>query len=173
DHRQAEVEPFADGVVAAVGDEEVALRQDRWLRQELVAVHARAEPHLVLERAHRDDDFLPQPSILPQCDLLITHGGNNTICEGFHFGLPMIGLPLFWDQYDNAQRLAETGFGARLATYDWTDDELAATVDRLLADKELKARLGAVAGALQRQPGSVKGADLIERLALTGEPVLR
>ena len=116
------------------------------------------------------DEFLPQPSILPQCDLLITHGGNNTICEGFHFGLPMIGLPLFWDQYDNAQRLAETGFGARLATYDWTDEELAATVERLLADDGLKARLRTVAAAVQSQPGSVKGADLIEHLALTGEP---
>lgn len=67
------------------------------------------------------DLFLPQPSILPQCNLLIKHGGNNTTCEGFHFGLPMIGLPLFWDQYDNAQRLKETGFGVRLPTYDWTE----------------------------------------------------
>jgi len=117
------------------------------------------------------DEFLPQPSILPQCDLLITHGGNNTVCEGFHFGLPMIGLPLFWDQYDNAQRLAETGFGARLATHEWSDDELIATVDRLLADKRLKARLRTVAATVQSRPGSVRGAGLIERLALTGAPV--
>ena len=118
------------------------------------------------------DEFLPQPSILPQCDLLITHGGNNTICEGFHFGLPMVGLPLFWDQYDNAQRLAETGFGARLPTYDWTAEELAGTVERLLADEALRVRMAEIAVALQAKPGSLQGADLIERLALTGEPVL-
>ena len=118
------------------------------------------------------DEFLPQPSILPQCDLLITHGGNNTICEGFHFGLPMIGLPLFWDQYDNAQRLQEAGFGARLPTYDWEQDELIATVERLLGDEELQARMKGIAAEVQAEPGNVKGADLIERLALTGEPVI-
>jgi MGT family glycosyltransferase len=118
------------------------------------------------------DAFLPQPSILPQCDLLITHGGNNTVCEGFSFGLPMIGLPLFWDQYDNAQRLAETGFGARLPTYDWSEAELVGTVERLLADDGLRARMGAIATAVREQPGEVRGADLIERVALTGEPVL-
>jgi MGT family glycosyltransferase len=117
------------------------------------------------------DRFLPQPSILPQCDLLITHGGNNTVCEGFHFGLPMIGLPLFWDQYDNAQRLRETGFGERLPTYDWTEDELMGTVDRLLADEELRATMRANAGAIGADPGRIKGADLIERLLATGEPV--
>jgi len=119
------------------------------------------------------DEFLPQPSILPQCDLLITHGGNNTVCEGFHFGLPMIGLPLFWDQYDNAQRLQETGFGARLPTYDWTEEQLVGTVERLLADDALRGRMRTIAADVRAQAGSAKGADLIERLALTGRPVTR
>jgi MGT family glycosyltransferase len=119
------------------------------------------------------DQFLPQPSILPQCDLLITHGGNNTVCEGFHFGLPMIGLPLFWDQYDNAQRLDETGYGVRLPTYDWSDDELAAAVNRLLADEDLTARMATISVAVRAEPGRVKGADLIERVAMTGQPATR
>ena len=108
------------------------------------------------------DRFLPQPSILPQCDLLITHGGNNTLGEGFHFGLPMIVHPLFWDQYDNAQRVDETGFGVRLRSYEWTDEELIGAVDRLLADDGLRRKMREIAGRLQASPGAVKGADLIE-----------
>ena len=119
------------------------------------------------------EEFLPQPSILPQCDLLITHGGNNTTSEGFNFGLPMIGLPLFWDQYDNAQRLQETGYGVRLPTYDWTEAQLVGAVDRLLGDDDLRGRMRANAAAIQASPGRVQGADLIERVLRTGEPVPR
>jgi MGT family glycosyltransferase len=111
------------------------------------------------------EEFVPQPSVLPQVDLVITHGGNNTTTECFHFGKPMIALPLFWDQYDNAQRIDETGFGARLATYEFDDEELAATVDRLLADGDLRGRMAAIATRLQASPGTVRAADLIERVA--------
>jgi UDP:flavonoid glycosyltransferase YjiC (YdhE family) len=126
---------------------------------------------MTLHDGQYGDEFLPQPSILPQCDLLITHGGNNTTCEGFHFGLPMIGLPLFWDQYDNAQRLQETGFGRRLPTYDWTEEQLAGAVNELLVDDALTARMRAGAEAIRSDPGREKAATLLERLAATGEPV--
>ena len=117
--------------------------------------------------------FLPQPAILPQVDLVITHGGNNTVVEGFHHGKPMIVLPLFWDQVDNAQRVHETGFGRRLATYDFEDGELLGAVDELLADEALRARLAAVSTRMQATKGTVRAADLIERLAVTKQPVTR
>ena len=117
--------------------------------------------------------FLPQPAILPQVDLVITHGGNNTVVECFHHGKPMIVLPLFWDQVDNAQRVHEAGFGRRLATYDFADAELADAIDALLADTALRQRMTTIAARMQATGGTVRAADLIERLALTGEPVTR
>jgi MGT family glycosyltransferase len=108
-------------------------------------------------------EFLPQPAILPEVDLVITHGGNNTVTEAIHFGKPMIVLPLFWDQYDNAQRMAECGFGVRLPSYEFEDEQLREAFDRLLASPD--PRLGEASARLQRQPGTFRAADLIEELA--------
>lgn len=113
-------------------------------------------------------EFLPQTSLLPEVDLVITHGGNNTIVESLHNGKPMIVLPLFWDQHDNAQRIDETGFGARLSTYGHTPEELTSAIDRLLADQPMHERLRAISRRLKRRNGVVEAADLIETAARTG-----
>ncbi|TMR26311.1 glycosyl transferase [Nonomuraea zeae] len=109
-------------------------------------------------------EFLPQTKIIPLCDLVITHGGNNTTTEALHFGKPMILLPLFWDQYDNAQRVDELGYGVRLSTYTFTDEELTGAVTRLLGDTEMRARLAAAGEEIRRRDGLRKAADLIEQL---------
>ena len=110
-------------------------------------------------------EFLPQPSILPHVDLVITHGGNNTTTECFHFGKPLVVLPIFWDQHDNAQRVDETGFGVRLPTYDLQADALLFALERLLNDDALRSRLAVVSARAHAWPGTVHAADLIERLA--------
>jgi MGT family glycosyltransferase len=111
------------------------------------------------------EEFLPQTRILPLVDLVVTHGGNNTVTECFWAGKPMVVLPLFWDQHDNAQRVHETGFGVRLDTYGHEPEQLTGAIDRLLADERLRARLAAAAERVGSRPGTEHAADLIERIA--------
>ncbi|MET0900731.1 MAG: nucleotide disphospho-sugar-binding domain-containing protein [Mycobacterium sp.] len=110
--------------------------------------------------------MVPQTKVIPQVDLVISHGGNNTVTETLHFGKPLIVLPLFWDQYENAQRVDELGFGIRLDTYAFADAELTGAVDRLLADADLRNRLADIGAAIRARDGLRVGADVIERAAL-------
>ncbi len=110
------------------------------------------------------EEFLAQPVILPEVDVVITHGGNNTITESLHFGKPMVVLPLFWDQHDNAQRMDELGLGRRLDTYEHEPAELIEAIETLLADPLLPGRLSGISARLQADPGTVKAASLIEAL---------
>ena len=107
-------------------------------------------------------EFLPQTSILPLVDLVITHGGNNTTTEAMHFGKPMIVLPLFWDQYDNAQRVDETGYGVRLDTYRYSDAELHDALASLLGDELLRHRIAHAAKRIRFADGVRRAASLIE-----------
>ena len=111
-------------------------------------------------------EFLPQTTIINQVDLVITHGGNNTTTESLHFGKPMIVLPLFWDQYDNAQRIHELGFGIRLDTYAFTDKEMLGALDTLLGDHDLRQKLATQGEHIRARDGLSVGANVIESVGL-------
>lgn len=108
---------------------------------------------------------VPQTNVLPLVDLVITHGGNNTVAECVHFGKPMIVLPLFWDQYDNAQRVHESGFGIRLETYRFEEAQMHAAITRLLNDTALQDRLATFSAKVKLRSGASHAAELIERVA--------
>jgi MGT family glycosyltransferase len=154
------------------------------LMERLVEALARTEHRYVVSKGPQHDryelaanmvgeEFLPQVSVLPHVDLVITHAGNNTTTEALHHGQPMVAMPIFWDQHDNAQRIDETGFGVRLGTYTFTDEEMSNAIERLLGDAGLGRRLGALSARLQANRGTVRAADLVERVATMREPALR
>ncbi len=145
------------------------------LMKRLVGVLGRTPHRYLVSKGPRADEFdlpgnmwgegrVPQTSIIPFVDLVITHGGNNTTTEGLHFGKPMIVLPLFWDQYDNAQRVHELGYGVRLDTYAFEDDEMHGAIERLLSDTALRERMSAEGEEIRRRDGKTTAADLIEDL---------
>jgi MGT family glycosyltransferase len=147
------------------------------LMQRLVDALARSPHRFVVSLGPRPDSIrlppnmvgaatLPQTRVIPQVDLVITHGGNNTTTEALHFGKPMVVLPLFWDQYDNAQRVHELGFGTRLATYTCTAERLNDAVDALLADTGLRRSMAALGERIRARDGLTRGADVIESVGL-------
>uniref|UniRef100_A0A1U7QIF5 UDP-glucuronosyltransferase n=1 Tax=Mesocricetus auratus TaxID=10036 RepID=A0A1U7QIF5_MESAU len=60
--------------------------------------------------------WLPQNDILghPKTKAFVTHGGANGIYEAIHFGIPMIGIPLFGEQHDNIAYMVAKGAAVAL-----------------------------------------------------------
>jgi UDP:flavonoid glycosyltransferase YjiC (YdhE family) len=151
---------------------------DIGLMQRLLDVLGRSEHRPLVSLGPRADElrlpdnaagssFVPQVSLMPEVDLVIHHGGNNTFCECLHFGKPMVVLPLFWDPYDNAQRAQETGVGVRLDPYRFGEEELLGAIDRLLGDEKVRAGLARASSRIRAGSGTEQIADLVERALST------
>ncbi|XP_019952520.2 UDP-glucuronosyltransferase 2C1-like isoform X1 [Paralichthys olivaceus] len=56
-------------------------------------------------------DWMPQRDLLghPQTKVFVAHGGTNGVQEAIYYGVPVLGLPLFLDQFDNLVRLRVRG----------------------------------------------------------------
>jgi MGT family glycosyltransferase len=113
-------------------------------------------------------EWFPQPSVIPQVDCVIHHGGNNSFTECLYFGKPAIIMPYVWDGHDNATRVQETGHGLKLHRYDWTPDQLVAAIERCLTDTAMRAKLAATSAHMQARSGTETAADAIT--ALLQEP---
>lgn len=110
------------------------------------------------------DGWFPQPSVIPQVDAVIHHGGNNSFTECLFFGKPAIIMPYVWDGHDNATRVQETGHGFKMPRYGWSDAELVARIEECLNDGKMKAKLAQTSRHMQARNGPQKAAQLLEGL---------
>ncbi len=57
---------------------------------------------------------VPQLQLLPHIQAVICHAGHNTVCETMAHGLPLVVIPIAFDQSHVATRVEELGCGIRL-----------------------------------------------------------
>ncbi len=150
---------------------------DLELMKRLVSILSKSKHRFIVSKGVFHDQYeladnmwgertVPQINVLPVVDLVITHGGNNTFTETLFFGKPMIVMPLFADQYDNAQRIEEKGFGIRLNPYDFEENVLLENIDKLLNDENLTLKLNKISERIQSSKRISKVAELIESLVI-------
>lgn len=124
----------------------------------LVNVGAMSEAYdRVPDNVHLGSWF-PQPSVIEQAALVIHHGGNNTFCEALFHGVPSLVMPYCWDGHDNAQRAEAVHVGRHVNRANWTAESLRSAITQTLADREMREKLVAVSGRMQRNRGTEQAA---------------
>ncbi|CAG4959437.1 unnamed protein product [Colias eurytheme] len=87
--------------------------------------------------------WAPQQSILahPNCVLFITHGGLLSTTEALHFGVPIIGIPMFADQALNVKRAQSKGFAIKVTFDNEVPDNLKAAITEILGNPKYRERV--------------------------------
>ncbi|XP_031824147.1 UDP-glucuronosyltransferase 1-1 isoform X11 [Sarcophilus harrisii] len=87
--------------------------------------------------------WLPQNDLLghPKTRAFITHAGSHGIYEGLCNGVPMVLMPLFGDQMDNAKRMESRGAGVTLNVLEMTSADLSKALKTVINDKSYKENI--------------------------------
>ncbi|CAG2169519.1 unnamed protein product [Oppiella nova] len=145
------------------------------LMKRLVSIMSKSEHRFIVSKGVFHDKFsladnmwgersVPQIKVLPMVDLIVTHGGNNTLTESMYFGKPMIVLPLFFDQFDNAQRVQEMGFGVRLDPFRCSEQQLLDAINSVLNDQTMAQKCKKASMRIQSENSIEKINDIVESL---------
>jgi UDP:flavonoid glycosyltransferase YjiC (YdhE family) len=104
------------------------------------------------------EPWIDQERVLDHADLVVCHGGSGTTLAALAAGVPLVMVPLFADQFENARRIAATGAGrvveAQITTAGARSIDAAAApqitrgIDNVLADVTYRDRARAVAAEM-------------------------
>lgn len=115
----------------------------------------------------------PQLALLKRASAMVSHAGDNSVHEALAEGLPLVVAPAGADQGEVAQRVVACGAGLRVDLYRIGPMELRRCIREVLGTPSYRKAAARVAADFRRCDGPGIGTDLLERLALTRQPVLR
>jgi MGT family glycosyltransferase len=121
----------------------------------------------------RLERYVPQIPLLEASNLFVTHGGFNSTKEALSLGVPLVVIPISGDQPHTAQRVEALGLGRAVWPHERTPGTIRARIREVMGDERFRRNARAFADEMRAQPPVSHAVDLLERLAASGEPILR
>ncbi|CAH0545936.1 unnamed protein product [Brassicogethes aeneus] len=99
-------------------------------------------------------NWLPQNDVLahPNVKLLISHGGILSIIEAVYHGVPILGIPVFWDQEQNIKNAVHNGFALNLPLRELNENTLFSSIHHILYTPEFEKNVKSRQAILLDQP---------------------
>ncbi len=106
----------------------------------------------------------PQIDLLKRAALCLTHAGLNTALEALAQGVPMVAIPIGYDQPGVAARIAYHGVGEFIEVGDLTGQRLSELIRRVTANPNYRDEARWFQRVLAKTRGLDVAADIIERV---------
>ena len=106
--------------------------------------------------------YAPQLDLIRRSALTISHGGLNTALESLAWGVPMVVLPVAYDQPGVGARVEWSGVGRSIPVGRLTVDRLRDAVRIVLGNPAYRERAGRLQSSIEAADGLNRAADLIE-----------
>ncbi len=115
--------------------------------------------------------YLPQPLVLPHCQLVVSHGGSGSVIGALAHGVPMVLIPMGADQPHNAARCRQLGVARVLDAIRLTPDTARDAASAVLVDPSYRRAAERLRDEAAALPGPAHAVDLLERLATQRRPL--
>jgi MGT family glycosyltransferase len=112
--------------------------------------------------------YAPQLDLIQRSALTISHGGLNTVLESLAWGVPMVVLPVTYDQPGVGARVEWSGVGRSIPVGRLSADRLRDAVRFVLGNSLCRARAIRMQSRIEAADGLNRAADLIEEAFATG-----
>jgi UDP:flavonoid glycosyltransferase YjiC (YdhE family) len=110
------------------------------------------------------EQYIPQTLLFPRCDLVISHGGSNTMLAALAHGIPQVMVPIAADQPYNAARCSAVGAALVVPSPDATVASIREAALSVLADPTHRRAAQRIRDEMESLPGPDEMARLLEEL---------
>lgn len=107
--------------------------------------------------------YAPQTAVLARASVTLTHAGLNTVLDSLTHGVPLVAVPITYEQPAIASRLRWSRTGRVLPLKKLTANRLREAIQHVLDDASFTSAAAVVKRSIQEAGGGTRAASIVER----------